>query len=82
MGITLEALVNQLNQLEQQQVASANMAQQCAGAIQIIRGQIAQLNKEQEEQLKKEAEAKLAAAQPEEPQPVENSDGEANIEAA
>lgn len=59
MVFTIESLSTQLNTLNQQRVAAANMAQQCAGAISIIEQQILELKKHKEEELKKEAELKL-----------------------
>lgn len=56
MAITIESLTAQLNQLNQQRTAAANMAQQCAGAIGVIQKQIMELQKEKESELKKEAE--------------------------
>lgn len=57
MSITIESLAAQLNQLQQQRTAAANMAQQCAGAIGVVQRQLEELVKEAKEaELKKVAE--------------------------
>lgn len=55
MSITIESLSAQLNQLQQQRVAAANMAQQCQGAIGVVQQQLNELiTAKKEEELAKE----------------------------
>lgn len=64
MSITIESLSAQLNQLQQQRVAAANMAQQCQGAIGVVQQQLQELLNEKnaadvakaEEELKRQKE--------------------------
>lgn len=69
MAITIDSLTKELKVLEQQRSAAANMAQQCAGAISVLQKQLSMLQKEREEELRKEQEAK------------EKADGKADNEA-
>lgn len=71
MAITIESLKNQLNQLQQQRTAAANMAQQCAGAIGVLQRQLEELCKEAKESELKKAEEEAQKLK-------ESQDGEAN----
>ncbi len=65
MPLTIESLTAQLNQLQQQRIAAANMAQQCAGAISVVQKQIQELKKEQQEDDAKNKEESTEEESPE-----------------
>ena len=54
MSLTIESLSTQAIQLQKQVEAANNMMHQSAGALALVRTQIAQLQKEQQEQAAKE----------------------------
>lgn len=55
MSLTIESLSKQAIELQKQVEAASNMMHQSAGALALVRTQIAQLQKEQQEQAAKEA---------------------------